>query len=367
MSTAAEQELHVRLEGLEQLLQELELAGDPALRARTTEIVQTVLEFHGAALNRILAALAGGSAESRALIGTLARDAIVGPVLSLHGLHPDDVETRVRRALDQVRPQLQSHGGNVELLRVEDDGTVCLRLTGSCHGCPSSQMTLTQTIERAVYDAVPEVTAIRVAGPDAASEPAPPAAFVPLSSLNPKPHERCELCSTPMAAGHRHLLELPTRKLICSCDACALLLGASGDRYRSIPRRTLALADFELQESQWTALEIPIGLTFLRLDSRSGQVVATYPSPAGGLESTVSPAAWQDLVSGNPVLGSLAPDVEALLMHRMGDSREQYLVPIDECYRLIGNIRAHWTGMSGGTVVWQKIAEFFAGLRKVAS
>jgi Fe-S cluster biogenesis protein NfuA len=107
----------------------------------------------------------------RALLDACARDEVVGGLLLLHGLHPLDVETRVRQALEQVRPYLRSHGGNVELLGV-DGGVVRLRLEGSCHSCPSSSATMQQTVEEAIYGKAPEVTAVEVEGM-AEAAPAP--------------------------------------------------------------------------------------------------------------------------------------------------------------------------------------------------
>jgi len=74
-------------------------------------------------------------------------------------------------------------------------------------------------------------------------------------------------------------------------------------------------------------------------------------------------AAWDDLVQNNPVLKEMEPDTEALLVNRVGEARAYFVVPIDECYRLIGLIRGHWKGLSGGPAVWQEIARFFSALR----
>jgi hypothetical protein len=93
-----------------------------------------------------------------------------------------------------------------------------------------------------------------------------------------------------------------------------------------------------------------------------------YPSPAGAVESLLPLEAWAEIVRDNPALGGMEADVEALLVNRVGRSRadvpaEYYLVPIDECYKLVGLIRAHWRGLSGGTEVWQEIGRFFADLK----
>ncbi len=151
-----------RLERLDRLLQEVERLPDPA-KGRTREIVQTVLDLHGAGLERILEHLTAAGDPGRAVVDTCARDDLVSGLLLLHGLHPLDLETRVRQALESVRPYLRGHGGNVELLGLAG-GLVRLRLEGSCDGCPSSAVTMKQTIEEAVYAKAPDVTGIEVLG-----------------------------------------------------------------------------------------------------------------------------------------------------------------------------------------------------------
>jgi Fe-S cluster biogenesis protein NfuA len=123
-----------------------------------------VIELHGAALERIFNTVADSGGESAGLIDALVADDLVGSVLLLHGLHPLDLETRVRQALEQVRPLLRSHGGNVELLGLAG-GVARLRMLGSCDGCPSSAMTLRHAIEAAIYEKAPDVTGIELDQP----------------------------------------------------------------------------------------------------------------------------------------------------------------------------------------------------------
>ncbi|MDH6280373.1 NifU family protein [Prescottella agglutinans] len=141
-------------------------AGGPVARERAEQLVREVVDLYGEALGRILAV----AAHAPGLVDELARDELVSSMLLVSGLHPHDVETRVRTALDNVRPYLGSHGGDVELVEVSDDGVVRLRLLGSCHGCPSSAVTLQLAVEGAVQAAAPETTAIEVETD--ASEPA---------------------------------------------------------------------------------------------------------------------------------------------------------------------------------------------------
>jgi Fe-S cluster biogenesis protein NfuA len=124
---------------------------------RATAALQAVVELYGEALARIMAG------------ADPLEDELVSHLLLLHDLHPVDVETRVARALEEVRPYLGSHGGGVELLGVAD-GVVRLRLDGTCNGCPSSRVTLSSAIEEAVLRAAPEVERVEaegVAGPAA--------------------------------------------------------------------------------------------------------------------------------------------------------------------------------------------------------
>lgn len=181
----------------------------------------------------------------------------------------------------------------------------------------------------------------------------------------PRPvREHCDLCSVELAEEHAHLLELSTRRLVCACDACAVLFDSSGaGKYRRVPRRVQLLPDFHLPDEAWASLQLPIDLAFLLHSTAAGRVVAFYPSPAGATEALVPREAWQTLVEDNPVLRDLEPDVEALLVNRIQHNREHYRAGIDKCYELVGLIRTHWRGLSGGPAVWEAIARFFAGLK----
>ena len=178
------------------------------------------------------------------------------------------------------------------------------------------------------------------------------------------PEERCELCSAGLAAEHAHLVEPGSRRLLCACDACALLLGGqAGGKFRRVPRDVRRLADFRLSDVEWQGLQLPIQLAFFLHSSPAGRVVAFYPSPGGATEAAVEPGAWEELAGQNPVLRTFEPDVEALLVNRVGQAREYYRVGIDDCYKLVGLLRTHWRGLSGGTAVWEEVGRFFAGLR----
>ena len=181
MSVIEEKEFRSRIERLEALIQDIEGLPDPTARAHAQELVQALLDFHGAALARLLDQVAAAGAPGRALMDSLARDDLVSSLLLLYGLHPLDIEARVQHALEGVRPYLRSHGGDVELLGVSE-GVVRLRMQGSCHGCPSSAMTLKLAIEEAIYASAPDAAGLEVEGVVESLAPGPPQ-IVPLGPL----------------------------------------------------------------------------------------------------------------------------------------------------------------------------------------
>lgn len=143
-------------------------------------------------------------------------------------------------------------------------------------------------------------------------------------------------------------------------------------KYKRVPRRVLALPDFHLGDAQWESLMVPISMAFFFRSTPDQRVIALYPSPAGATESQLPLDTWKDLEEANPVLQRMEADVEALLVNRVGYARgvaapDYYVLPIDECYKLVGLIRAHWRGLSGGTEVWQEIGNFFSGLKERAT
>jgi hypothetical protein len=184
--------------------------------------------------------------------------------------------------------------------------------------------------------------------------------------------ERCELCSIELAPEHEHLLEPSSRRLVCSCTACSLLFdGQTGAKLRRVPRRVRFLSNFRLTDSQWDGLFIPINMAFFFHSTPAGKIVALYPSPGGATESTLALDTWGEIAESNPILNAMEPDVETLLVRRLsrGDgsgSPEYYLAPIDECYKLVGLLRANWHGLSGGSEVWQVVESFFRQLREKA-
>jgi Fe-S cluster biogenesis protein NfuA/nitrite reductase/ring-hydroxylating ferredoxin subunit len=162
------QELQARLE---------EIAGDGATRTLAEELVSAVVQMYGAGLERIVEALLGAGEEGEQLAFALAEDPRVAPLLFIHDLHPVPLEERVRKALEQVRPYMESHGGDVELLSLAD-GVARIRLRGSCSDCQASSVTLELAIKQALEEAAPDLEGLEVEGvaPQPTGVPLPMAA-----------------------------------------------------------------------------------------------------------------------------------------------------------------------------------------------
>ncbi|HEY6470064.1 MAG TPA: NifU family protein [Candidatus Dormibacteraeota bacterium] len=169
-----ERELKARLAHVDALVGELQQLSDSASWAKFEELLSIVLDLHGEAMSRMLDALGPrGDPDADRLLSRMAEDDVIKGVLLLHGLHPLDLRSRVEGALESVRPYMRSHGGGVELLGVAGD-TVRIRLQGHCQGCPSSMVTLKLAVEKAIYEAAPDVDAIEVADPEDATPGGPP-------------------------------------------------------------------------------------------------------------------------------------------------------------------------------------------------
>lgn len=169
---------------------------------------------------------------------------------------------------------------------------------------------------------------------------------------------------------------------MCACRPCSLLFdrrAAGGEHYRLVPDRRLRLDDFELDDVLWANLRIPVDMAFffhstpVEREGEGGQGPprgrsprAFYPGPMGATESLLELEAWEELEQANPLLRGLEPDVEALLVNRAQGARSHWLVPIDDCYRLVAVIRTRWKGLSGGREVWEEIGRFFDELDRNA-
>lgn len=353
-------------ERIDTLIKEFEASGDRVMREKAEDLVRVLMELQGAALGKILEYVRDSGETAEKLLDRLTHDELIEGLLVVHGLHPQDVETRVTRALDRLSPSLEAHGGGVKYLDFKD-GILSLQLEGSCHGCPSSSATLNSSIQKAVEQAVPEVLRIEVKEPNtAASGGANENGRTPRS--NHTAAERCGFCAEALAGDHSHVVDLETRRLLCACRACYLLFtgrGANG-KYQSVPDRYVHARGLTITEAQWDQLQVPVRLAFFFFNSTLGRTVAFYPSPAGAMESLLSLDAWREITSANSLLQKLSPDVEALLVHKNAAGFagfDCYVVPIDACYELIGRLRQRWKGFDGGEEARSEIECFFTRLR----
>jgi Fe-S cluster biogenesis protein NfuA len=163
-------EFQQRLQSIDQLLGQINSSADPSLRSAVRELVQVVMDLHGAGLERMLELIEPTDVQK------LGRDELVSSLLVLYGLHPLGIEERVTRALEKIRPRLRSHDGAVHLLGIHD-GAVHLRIEANGHGCGSNSQALKEMVEGAVYQGAPDVVSLTIEGTD--EKPG----FVPLEVL----------------------------------------------------------------------------------------------------------------------------------------------------------------------------------------
>lgn len=188
---------------------------------------------------------------------------------------------------------------------------------------------------------------------------------------SPRP-ERCELCGTPVAARHCHVVDTGRRGLLCACRACFLLCTRcpAGDasareaRYRAVPDRYLWDPRHPIAGLDWRALGIPARFAFfVHCGTR---VTAFQPGPAGVTEATLPPGLWTQLAAAHPLLATAEPDVEAIVFRGGARGTDCFLVPVDVGYRLAGAVRRYWTGGDGGPELHERVGELFAEIEQRA-
>jgi Fe-S cluster biogenesis protein NfuA len=172
---ATDQQFRERMGRIEGLLREIEGFADPGARETAREVVQALMDLHGAGLGAMMELAHGAGEAGRSLIDAFGRDDLISSLLLLYGLHPVGLEARVRAALEKVGPVLRAHHGGVELLDTRE-GVVRLRLTGRCDGSPTSPAILKQAVEEAVFEAAPDAAAVEVEAPKGGVPPR----FIPL-------------------------------------------------------------------------------------------------------------------------------------------------------------------------------------------
>jgi Fe-S cluster biogenesis protein NfuA len=160
--------LQKRMQRIGEIVEQLESTADPNARAMAKELLESLMALHGAGLERILELAAGMGEAGEAIIRKCGNDELVSSLLLLYGLHPDDLRTRVARALEKSRRNVESHGGSAELVSISDEGVVTLRLNVKSGGCGSSASSVRSMLEAAVQDAAPDAASIVVEGANGA-------------------------------------------------------------------------------------------------------------------------------------------------------------------------------------------------------
>jgi hypothetical protein len=183
------------------------------------------------------------------------------------------------------------------------------------------------------------------------------------------PGERCDYCSVPLDSEHSHLIDLKSRRILCSCRPCYIVFqpqGAAQGRYKPVPSRYAEVEGFSVGDGEWDSLQIPIGLAFFFFNSIENKMVAFYPGPAGATESLLSLDAWETMAARHPLFATLEADVEAILIHRSRTANRCLIVPIDAAYELVGLMRTSWRGFDGGEEAWKRIDAFFSKISERA-
>jgi Fe-S cluster biogenesis protein NfuA len=174
------QQFQQGLQQIEERVRALEEMPDPCVRTQVVELVQGIMQLHTVGLEQMLDIIRRTGAAGDDIVDRFTRDSLASGLLLLHDLHPVPFTERVAQAIEKVRPLLKSHGGDVELLGI-DEGVVRLRLVGNCNGCPSSALTRRSAIEGALYELAPDMTSLEVVGE---AEPSPTGGFVALENIS---------------------------------------------------------------------------------------------------------------------------------------------------------------------------------------
>jgi hypothetical protein len=178
------------------------------------------------------------------------------------------------------------------------------------------------------------------------------------------------MCRDTLGDRHGHVVDAEQRSVLCACRACYLLFtheGAAGSRYRAVPERVCHDPLRPIVDQDWNELQIPVAMAFFFYNSALHRVVAGYPGPGGATECELDLAAWDRLTVAYPLLAAMRPDVEAILVSRADGRPEAFLIPVDECYALVGELRLRWQGFDGGAEARAAIASFLDGLRARAA
>jgi hypothetical protein len=213
-----------------------------------------------------------------------------------------------------------------------------------------------------------------------APQPAHPSGgdIYPLQRMSAASSEcHCAFCGAPVPAEHAHLLDRASQRLTCACGPCAVLATAEKNpRYLRVANEFRRLEDCDFNDPEWEALMAPTGLTILVRDAQdrifvidptpaddAGAGPGELPLPPCAAEHPVPAGLWRSLIAAHPSLRALQPEVDALLIHRLGPEPECFLVPRDEANRLTALLQQNWRGLSGGFDLWRAVARFFDDVR----
>jgi Fe-S cluster biogenesis protein NfuA len=174
-----EKDFQQRMQKLGSLVHDLETIADPASRAAAKELVQLLMDLHGTGLERILEIVFQSGDAGHRIIDELGQDQLIGSLLVLYGLHPDELETRVERKLRQIASKLHKMGAEAKLVSV-NAGEVRVRARIDGHACGSTGRTVQATLEEAIYEAAPDLTSLVVEGLE---EPAVSGGFIAIEKL----------------------------------------------------------------------------------------------------------------------------------------------------------------------------------------
>ena len=316
-----------------------------AISDPTVEMLAIVTDLHAAGLAQLMGEVDGSHRPPVPLLQALARDHLVASVLLVHGLHPEPLDRRLARTLADIDGR-SGAVASVELVELTDLGAH-LRVEGAS---PNDAYRLRLDLERALAERVPDLVVARIDGgeragaahvglhpdrePERTTEHRDGGADMNgvggrrdlggsvlerLARRGPPARlgERCEMCGSPVADEHGHVVDVHARGMLCVCRPCYLLFtpeGSGHDHFRAVPDRYLDLGRDSIGPQLWDRLEVPVGVAFFFRNSVLGRIVGQYPGPGGATESELAFEAWEDLVAAVPGLADMVPDVEALLV-----------------------------------------------------
>lgn len=172
-------EFQAHTEAIEQLVQRVSALPDEDARTTALELLQSLMDLHGAVVSRIVEVLANSGEAGRTALAKLGTDPLICGLLVLYGVHPVTLQDRVTRAIEKVTPQLHKQGGSVELIGIAD-AAVTVKIQSSGHGCGSSPDALKRIVEQAILEAAPEVVEIIAEGASVSAS-----GFVPVNMIQP--------------------------------------------------------------------------------------------------------------------------------------------------------------------------------------